>query len=189
MDKQHHQLNRKNLGKLQEIAKAREACHAAIHGVSKSWTWLSDFPDSSAKESACNVGDPGLIPRSGRSPGEAIDYLLQYSGLENSMDYIVYGVAKSRTWLSDFHTLVTEQQQICKLFIQLDIRICFINMGRNLSRHFLKESMQMANSHVRTCSKWISEKCKSKHWAVISHLSGCLSSQNLQITIVGEDGK
>ena len=38
MDKQHHQLNRKNLGKLQEIAKAREACHAAIHGVSKSWT-------------------------------------------------------------------------------------------------------------------------------------------------------
>ena len=38
------------------------------------------FPDSSVgKESACNVGDPGLIPGSGRSTGEGIGYLLQYS--------------------------------------------------------------------------------------------------------------
>ena len=46
-----------------------------------------DFPDSSiGKESACNVGDPGLIPGSGRSPGEGNGYPLQYSGPENSMD-------------------------------------------------------------------------------------------------------
>ena len=45
------------------------------------------FPDSSiGKESACNVGDPGLIPGSGRSPGEGNGYPLQYSGPENSMD-------------------------------------------------------------------------------------------------------
>ena len=38
------------------------------------------FPDSSVgKESACNGGDPGLIPESGRSPGEGIGYPLQYS--------------------------------------------------------------------------------------------------------------
>ena len=38
------------------------------------------FPDSSVgKESACNVGNPSLIPGSGRSPGEGIGYLLQYS--------------------------------------------------------------------------------------------------------------
>ena len=38
------------------------------------------FPDSSAgKESACNAGDPGLIPGSGISPGEGMGYLLQYS--------------------------------------------------------------------------------------------------------------
>ena len=38
------------------------------------------FPGSSAgKESACNAGDPGLIPGSGRSPGEGIGYPLQYS--------------------------------------------------------------------------------------------------------------
>ena len=38
------------------------------------------FPDSSVgKESACNVGDPGSIPRSGRSTGEGIGYPLQYS--------------------------------------------------------------------------------------------------------------
>ena len=101
------------------------------------------FPDSSVgKESACNAenrGDLGSIPESGRSPGEGIGYILQYSlaslvaqlvlnlpamqetwaqslgwkdplekgkysGLENSMDCIVHGVAKSRTRLSDFHT-------------------------------------------------------------------------------------
>ena len=102
------------------------------------------FPDSSiGKESACNAGDPGLIPGSGRSTGEGIGYPLQYSwaslvaqlvkslpamwetwvwflgredplekgkaptqysGLENSMDYVVLGVAKSWTRLNDFHT-------------------------------------------------------------------------------------
>ena len=36
-------------------------------------------------------------------------YPLQYSGLENSMDCIVHGVAKSRTWLSNFHSLLTCQ--------------------------------------------------------------------------------
>ena len=54
------------------------------------------------KDSACSVGDLGLIPGLGRSPGEGKDYPLQYSGLENSMDCIVHGVAKSWTRLSDF---------------------------------------------------------------------------------------
>ena len=66
------------------------------------------FPgDSAGKESACSVGDLGLIPGLGRSPGEGKGYPLQYSGLENSMDYIVHGVAESRTQLSDFHFLFT----------------------------------------------------------------------------------
>ena len=56
------------------------------------------FPDSSVgKESACNAGDPSLIPGSERSPGEGKGYPLQYSGLENAMDSIVHGVAKSWT--------------------------------------------------------------------------------------------
>ena len=60
------------------------------------------FPCGSAgKESACNVGDLGLIPGLGRSPGEGNGCPLQYSGLENSMDSIVHGVAR----MSDFHFL------------------------------------------------------------------------------------
>ena len=48
------------------------------------------FPGGSAgKESACNVGDLGLISGLGRFPGEGKGYPLQYSGLENSMDCIV----------------------------------------------------------------------------------------------------
>ena len=62
------------------------------------------FPDSPVgKESACNAGDPGLIPGSRRCPGEGKDQPLHYSGLENSMDCIVQEVAKSQTGLSDFH--------------------------------------------------------------------------------------
>ena len=62
------------------------------------------FPDSSVgKESPCSARDPGSIPGLGRSPGEGNGYTLQYCGLENSMDCIVYGVTKSRTRLSNFH--------------------------------------------------------------------------------------
>ena len=60
--------------------------------------FLLGFPGGSAgKESACNVGDLGSVPGLGRSPGEGNNYPLQYSGLENSVDWIVRGIAKSRT--------------------------------------------------------------------------------------------
>ena len=58
--------------------------------------------DSAAKESTCSVGDLGLVPGLGRSPGEGKGYLLRYAGLENSMDCIVHGVTKSWTRLSFF---------------------------------------------------------------------------------------
>ena len=62
------------------------------------------FPCGSAgKESACNAGDLGSIPRLGRFPGEGKGYPLQYSVLENSMDWIVCGVANRQTQMSDFH--------------------------------------------------------------------------------------
>ena len=57
---------------------------------------------SAGKDSTCNAGDLGSVPGLGRSPGEGDSYPLQYSGLENSMDCIVHGVAKSLTQLSDF---------------------------------------------------------------------------------------
>ena len=64
------------------------------------------FPCGSVgKESACNVGDLGLITGLGRSPGEGKDYPLQYSGLENSTDSIVHGVAKSWRRLNNLHFL------------------------------------------------------------------------------------
>ena len=58
-------------------------------------------PQSSiGKESACNAGDPGLIPGLGDSPGEGKGYPLQYSGLARA--------PKSRTRLSDFHFYFSE---------------------------------------------------------------------------------
>ena len=52
---------------------------------------------SAGKESTCNAGDLGSIPGLGRSPREGNSYPLQYSGLEKSMNSIVYEVAKSQT--------------------------------------------------------------------------------------------
>ena len=69
--------------------------------------YMLGFPDDSdSKESTCNAGDPGLFPGSGKSPGEGIGYLLQYSCPENPVDRgalqaTVPRVTKSQTQLSD----------------------------------------------------------------------------------------
>ena len=78
------------------------------------------FPCSSAgKESPANAGDLCLIPGLGRSPGEGKGYPLQYSGLENSMDCIVHGVAKSQTRLSNFHSQlkIYEESRLQSVFL------------------------------------------------------------------------
>ena len=58
---------------------------------------------SDDKKSACNAGDPGSIPESGRSPGEGNGNLLQYSCPENSMDRgrLQSWSHRELTWLSD----------------------------------------------------------------------------------------
>ena len=63
---------------------------------------LGSPPGSDGKESSCNVGNLGLIPGLGRSPGEGNGTLLQYSCLENPMaggawQTIVHGVTESDT--------------------------------------------------------------------------------------------
>ena len=79
-----------------------------VHGVTKSRTqpFFKASPVAHNKGSACNAGDPGLIPGQGRSSGEGHGNPLQYSCLENSMDGgvwrpAVHGTAKSQTGLSD----------------------------------------------------------------------------------------
>ena len=55
-------------------------------------------------------GRPAFDPWVGKIPGEEKVYPLQYSGLENSMDYIVHEVTKSWTQLSNFHSLTHHLQ-------------------------------------------------------------------------------
>ena len=75
----------------EDLLQKEMATHSSILGL----------PSGSAgKESACNVGDRGLIPGLGRSHGERKSYPLQDSGLENSK-----GITKSQIRLSDFHFL------------------------------------------------------------------------------------
>ena len=66
--------------------------------------------DSDSEESACNTGDSGSIPGSGRSPGEGNGYPLQYSCLENSMDRgaIISGSQRVRHDISKYAVLTNK---------------------------------------------------------------------------------
>ena len=58
------------------------------------------FPDSSVdKEAACNAGDPGLIPGSGRSTGEGIGYPLQYYWTSLVAQLVKNPPAMRETWV------------------------------------------------------------------------------------------
>ena len=88
------------------------------------------------KASACNAGDLGSIPESGRSPGEGNGTPLQYSCLENPMDggaweAAVHGIPKSQTWLSNFTflslSLAPDQKRKKLTFYVPYIRFLFID--------------------------------------------------------------
>ena len=86
----------------EDLLEKGKATHSSILGL----------PSGSAvKESACNVGDLGSIPGLGISSGREKGYPLQYSCLENSVDCIVLGVAKSGTLLSNFHFLQKKKKR------------------------------------------------------------------------------
>ena len=103
---------------------------------------------SAGKESACNAEDLGSIPGLGRSPGEGKGYLLQYSGLENSMDYIVHGV----TWLSlslSKMCILSALHTICSNLPIITIRLGLLPFYCSLC-HYRVNHNKLTNIHNHT---------------------------------------
>ena len=112
---------------------------------------------SAGKESACNVGDLGLISGLGRSPREGKDYPVQYSGLENCMDCIVHGVAKSQTRLSDLHfhfTVWQEAYTIIYLQYQKNKEQTFSCAVSKFAAHVTVHAYCGQDSHIE-CTRFI----------------------------------
>ena len=115
-----------------------------------------DFPgDLDGKESACNVGELGLIPGLGRPPGEGTGNPLQYSCLEKFMDRgawraTVHGVAKSRTRLKQ----VSMQARTFTSFTATSMSQWFPSLINGLTG-------------VRTGTVWVTEeKCTARRQAM-----------------------
>ena len=152
---------------------------------------IQGFPGGSDdKEFTCNVGDLGLIPMLGRSPGEVIGYPLQYSGLENPTDRgawwaIVHGVAKNQTRLSDFtftslisYLFAGSRQSVVLLLIFWS----FCPQGTNFScSHWGRVDGGLSVSCLRTFwaqpiwpshpglfVEWVSQRNKDSHAAASS---------------------
>ena len=87
------------------------------------------FPGSSAGKESCNAGDPGLIPGSGRSPGEGNGISLHYSCLENSMDKGAWQ-ATVRGGCKESDT--TEQLSLTN---EHDIPVKYINTTWNMNKN------------------------------------------------------
>ena len=113
-----------------ELVIDREAWHASVHGVAKSWTWLRDWTEWSTdwltdmyqaphpgwlsgkkKKSACQAGDSGSIPGSGRSLGDGNGNPLQYSCLEKPMDRGAWWAIDHYITKRVRHNLANKQQQ------------------------------------------------------------------------------
>ena len=133
------------------------------------------FPCGSAgKQSACNARDLRLIPELGRCPGKGTGYPLKYSGLENSMDCIVHGVAKSRIRLSDFHfhlgfilfaefLFLSLWNTIRHYFLCLWIRLA--NRRATYIKSHLKESSLFCHRYELLWCKYVFDTC----WRKRSH--------------------
>ena len=138
-----------------------------LYTLSSAAYWiLIQFPGGSeVKVSASNVGDPGSIPGSGRSPGEGNGNPLQYSCLENPMDgeawqAAAHGVAKSRTRLSTSLSLhrSRNKEMLWERFLREQHHLAWYNCLRKGHCSFLRQYRvnplrQVWSSHSHWC--WV----------------------------------
>ena len=113
-------------------------------------------------ESTCNAGDLSSIPGLGRFPGEGKGYPLQYSSLENSMDCIILGVARSRTQLSDFHYTILYYS-----FLPYVCGYCCTTMAELVSTEIIWPTKLKIFTYLALYRKKVADPC-SRHQSLTS---------------------
>ena len=106
-----------NAGDPSSIPGLRRSAGEGI-GYPLQYSWAS-LVAQLVKNPPAMAGDLDLIPGLGRSPGEEKGHPLRCSGLENSMDCIFHGVAKSWTRLSNFHFTISKNHHFANQNLDL----------------------------------------------------------------------
>ena len=114
------------------------------------------FPCGSAcKESVCNAGDLGYISGLIRSPGEGKGYPLQYSGLENSIDYTVHGITNSQI---DWKTFTQSREKQPRNHLRWDQRTREVHQWWNLEHILILSATQPLN-HCCRSEREVAQSC------------------------------
>ena len=116
-----------------------------------------------------------MIPGLGQSPGERKGYPLQFSGLENSMDCIVHGVAKSWTQLSDLTELRISEIKECLI----KLRFVFL-----IIKHIPSSSTEVLTSSLKDSSFLFFSIIVSRLVLTTKFLNGLLFTVKMFVAVV-----
>ena len=134
-------------------------------------SFLMSFPGGSdGKKSARNVGDLGLIPGLGRSPGEGNGNPVPYSCLENPMDRgtwwaTVHGISKRHGWVPNISHFILFDEMLAHVLGHFLVELFVFEFERSLYSLYTSPLLNLWLAHEHSLKLWICKGFKIKNTA------------------------